>query len=363
MESEKNKILLVDDVEVNLAILSEIISAMGQIPLPAENAKEAIQILKCEMPQLILLDISMPEVDGIEFCGMLKQDVFFKDIPVIFISALDNMDDFSKAFETGAVDFITKPFEPMEVQLRVSTHLKLYHMQKELEETNKRLNAVILKKTKYLRKKQTKFYDAITRLVDYKDPDITHHYGSESEICRKLTQALQFSVEYGDQITDNYVENMDMSARVHDVGKLMLPDRVVYKKDRLNLCERKLMEQHTICGSEQIEKIYCDLEDQELLNMMIDVTKYHHECYNGSGYPSGLVGEEIPLSARIMAVVDVYDAIVNARCYKEAMSHEEAIAYLQEQAGEKFDPVIVYALVKIQRQILEGKDKSRGETL
>ncbi|HOO79705.1 MAG TPA: HD domain-containing phosphohydrolase [Lachnospiraceae bacterium] len=97
--------------------------------------------------------------------------------------------------------------------------------------------------------------------------------------------------------------------------------------------------------------------------MMIDVTKYHHECYNGSGYPSGLVGEEIPLSARIMAVVDVYDAIVNARCYKEAMSHEEAIAYLQEQAGEKFDPVIVYALVKIQRQILEGKDKSRGETL
>ena len=352
-EDRKYKILLVDDVEMNLVILSEIVSSMNLTPLTALSAKEAIEILNKETPHLILLDISMPDVNGLEFCAMLKSDVYTRDIPVIFISAMDSSEDLSQAFTVGAVDYIYKPYDSVNVRMRINTHLKLYNMQCELENANRRLNSVIKKQFRVGRDKQMEFYKIMAELAAERDPKRTYSKMSEAQMVKTLAQALQLSPEYEKQITDAYVDDLEMASILHDIGLIKIPDSIALKSEKMTQEEQKALAMHTIYGAEKVEKAAAKYKDkEEFSGVFREVILYHHENYDGTGYPYGLKGDEIPLGGRIMHVIDVYEALINDRCYRKAVSPDEAIEEIKRESGKAFDPGIVDIFAKIYKKFV-----------
>jgi putative two-component system response regulator len=345
------RILVVDDVEVNLIILEEIIKNMGYQPLLAQSVKQALQILQesSPLPRIILSDISMPDVDGFTFCSMLKKDPYTKDIPVIFISAMDTASDLSKGFELGAVDYIPKPFDKTEVEMRISTHVKLYSMQKDLEENNRQLSVVVARQMEKLRLEQKNIMTAMARLVESKENATGSHYKNILYNSRILAQGMQLSPKFEEQVTDDFIDTIESSAGLHDIGKIMLPDYILLKNAPLNFEERKIMKTHAELGAKTLIDIYEGVEKNDFVEMAIDIAWYHHECWDGTGYPKGLKGEEIPLSARIVKVVDVFDAMISKRRYKEPIPLDQALQFMQENAGREFDPDIIRVFMRIYR--------------
>lgn len=348
------KILLVDDMEMNLVILSEIIKSIGYTPLMADSAKAALDILRNELPQLILLDVSMPDMTGLEFCQLLKEDVYTREIPVIFISAMDSQDDLAKAFEIGAVDYIFKPFEPNDVKMRVNTHLKIYQMQQELEAANRELNAVIKQQMKKTSDKQKSFYSYIGKMLADRDKKRTYNAGSESHMARILAQAMQFSDVFEKDISEGFIAGMELAATVHDIGLLKVPESILLKEGALTEAERAIVRNHVVPDDKDEFFGKMDESFDGMEKMILDVICYHHERFDGQGYPNGLKGKDIPLAARIMAVIDAYDAMVNDRCYHKAVTAEEAMAILENEAGAQFDPDIIAVFKKVQRQFINN---------
>lgn len=344
-------ILVVDDVEVNLIILEEIIKNMGYEALLAQSVKEALEIIENreQLPKVILSDISMPETDGFTFCSMLKNDPYTKDIPVIFISAMDTASDLSKGFELGAVDYIPKPFEKTEVEMRISTHLKIYNMQRDLEENNKQLNLVVARQMEKLRIEQKNIMTALARLVESKENVSGSHYKNILYNSRILAEGMQLSPKFEDEVTDDFIDTIESSAGLHDIGKLMIPDQILLKNAPLDEEERRVMCTHAEFGAKTLNDIYEGVEKNDFIEMAIDIAWYHHECWDGSGYPKGLKGKEIPLSARIVKVVDVFDAMISERHYKKPIPLDQTLAYMQEKSGTIFDPDIIRVFMRIYR--------------
>ena len=344
-------ILVVDDVEVNLIILEEIIKNMGYEALLAQSVKEALEIIENreQLPKVILSDISMPETDGFTFCSMLKNDPYTKDIPVIFISAMDTASDLSKGFELGAVDYIPKPFEKTEVEMRISTHLKIYNMQRDLEENNKQLNLVVARQMEKLRIEQKNIMTALARLVESRENVSGSHYKNILYNSRILAEGMQLSPMFEDDVTDDFIDTIESSAGLHDIGKLMITDRILLKNAPLDEEERRLMCAHAELGAKTLNDIYEGVEKNDFVEMAIDIAWYHHECWDGSGYPKGLKGKEIPLSARIVKVVDVFDAMISERRYKKPIPLDQTLAYMQEKSGTDFDPDIIRVFMRIYR--------------
>ena len=344
-------ILVVDDVEVNLIILEEIIKNMGYEALLAQSVKEALQIIEDreQLPKVILSDISMPETGGFTFCSMLKNDPYTKDIPVIFISAMDTASDLSKGFELGAVDYIPKPFEKTEVEMRISTHLKIYNMQRDLEENNKQLNLVVARQMEKLRIEQKNIMTALARLVESRENVSGSHYKNILYNSRILAEGMQLSPMFEDDVTDDFIDTIESSAGLHDIGKLMIPDRILLKNAPLDEEERRIMCAHAELGAKTLNDIYEGVEKNDFVEMAIDIAWYHHECWDGSGYPKGLKGKEIPLSARIVKVVDVFDAMISERRYKKPIPLDQTLAYMQEKSGTDFDPDIIRVFMRIYR--------------
>ena len=344
-------ILVVDDVEVNLIILEEIIKNMGYEALLAQSVKEALEIIENreQLPKVILSDISMPETDGFTFCSMLKNDPYTKDIPVIFISAMDTASDLSKGFELGAVDYIPKPFEKTEVEMRISTHLKIYNMQRDLEENNKQLNLVVARQMEKLRIEQKNIMTALARLVESKENVSGSHYKNILYNSRILAEGMQLSPKFEDEVTDDFIDTIESSAGLHDIGKLMIPDQILLKNAPLDEEERRVMCTHAELGAKTLNDIYEGVEKNDFIEMAIDIACYHHECWDGSGYPKGLKGKEIPLSARIVKVVDVFDAMISERHYKKPIPLDQTLAYMQEKSGTIFDPDIIRVFMRIYR--------------
>lgn len=272
-------ILVVDDVEVNLIILEEIIKNMGYEALLAQSVKEALQIIEDreQLPKVILSDISMPETDGFTFCSMLKNDPYTKDIPVIFISAMDTASDLSKGFELGAVDYIPKPFEKTEVEMRISTHLKIYNMQRDLEENNKQLNLVVARQMEKLRIEQKNIMTALARLVESRENVSGSHYKNILYNSRILAEGMQLSPMFEDDVTDDFIDTIESSAGLHDIGKLMIPDRILLKNAPLDEEERRLMCAHAELGAKTLNDIYEGVEKNDFVEMAIDIAWYHHE--------------------------------------------------------------------------------------
>ncbi|MBQ3602083.1 MAG: response regulator [Lachnospiraceae bacterium] len=349
-------ILIVDDTTSNLMILAEMIKSIGYIARPVTSVKQAMSAIAIKKPQLILLDISMPEIDGFDFCEMLKQDITLKDIPIIFISALNSTEDKVKGFKLGAVDFISKPFELEEITLRINTHLKIFRMQNELKVHNKRLFKMFNDQVKQVTKEQETIAYTLAKLLEIRNDKNGEHIDNVGRFCKILSMGLQLSPKYEKQITASFIDSIVFASPFHDAGMAYIRDSIVLKRGPLEPEERKCMEEHTIKGAKILYETLGDTSNENI-KMAIDIAKYHHERWDGAGYPCGLSGEDIPLAARILSVADVYDILTSERCYRKAYSHEESIKIIEEEAGKQFDPEIVKVFLKIQNQFRKEENR------
>ncbi len=350
LDQEAN-ILIVDDVRANLVALTEMVRKAGFLARPVTSVKQAMQAIDAMLPHLILLDITMPEMDGFEYCAMLKKDVRTRAIPVIFVTALASTQDKIRGFHLGAVDFIVKPFEQEEVTMRINTHLKNYRMQQELESYNKRLYKLIQDQMNRITEQHKTIVYALAKLSEARDDGAGQHLKNIGKNCRMLAMSLQLSPKFEKQIDNEFIDTIEMASTLHDIGKIAISDRILLKPGKLTPEERAIIETHAEIGAKTLQEIADLNSENKMMAMAVDIAYYHHERWDGTGYPKGLSGTEIPLAARIMAIVDVYDSLVGERCYKPAYSHEESMRIIREESGKMFDPDIVEIIEKVQRQL------------
>lgn len=354
MEESTANVLIVDDVEYNLVILEEMVKSLGYEARPIDSAKRALAAIHQKLPQLILLDISMPDMDGYEFCEFLKKDVRTREIPIIFISAMDTMEDKKKGFDLGAVDFITKPFELEEVTARVTTHLKIYQMKQEQAETNRRLHKMVNDQIRRIQEEEKNFILALAKLLELQGNTSSIHLRNVAKNCRLLSMSLQFTPKFEKEVSNSFVETIEFAALLHDIGEIGISDRILSKPGALTPEEMEIVKTHSKRGADILQELLEMNSHNECLKMAVDIARYHHERWDGSGYPEGLRGEEIPLVARIAAIVDVYSALVEERCYRPPYSHEESIRIINEGAGTLFDADIIEVFNKVQNQLQKG---------
>ncbi len=325
MDDNRPTILVVDDTAENIALLVEILRADYQVKA-ARNGEQALKIAAQQpAPELILLDIMMPGIDGFEVCRRLKADPVTAHIPVIFVTARITTEDEILGFELGAVDYITKPVSPPIVKARVKTQLALY-------DQNRELDRKVRDQTHTINETRLKIIQRLGRAAEYKDDATGMHVIRMSHYARVLGLAAGMSESAADVLLN--------AAPMHDIGKIGIPDSILQKSSALDEAEWDVMKTHTEMGAEIIGE-----DESELLQMAAVVARSHHEKWDGSGYPAGLSGEEIPMVGRIVAIADVYDALTSPRPYKEAWDAERALDYLQEQAGSHFDPALVSLFV------------------
>jgi putative two-component system response regulator len=334
-------ILVVDDVPANLTLLSGMLREKGHRVRPVPSGKLALKAIKNEPPELILLDISMPEMDGFEVCSILKKDVRFRDIPIIFISALGEMLDKIKAFSIGGVDYVTKPFQVAEVEARVETHLKLRRYQAGLE-------ALVKEQVKEISDLQISAIFALSKLVESRDQETGKHLERVQIFCKLIAEKLGREEKYSDIIDAAFTKNIFNASPLHDIGKVASPDYILLKPGPLTPEEFEKMKNHTIVGSNTLEAVRKIYRKNAFINMGISIARSHHERWDGNGYPEGLKGEEIPVAARIMAIADVYDALRSKRCYKEPFAREQSIEIIRDGNGAQFDPFVVKAFWEIE---------------
>jgi putative two-component system response regulator len=301
-------ILAVDDEASNLQLLRQILQDHYRL-LFAKDASRALELARQEQPSLILLDVMMPGMSGHEACRVLKAEPATSRIPVIFVTALSDPEDEVRDFDAGAVDYITKPVSPPIVRARVRTHLSLVRMD-ELKET--RLQIV----------------QRLGLASEYKDNETGMHVIRMSHYAHLLGVAAGLNPMEADDLLH--------AAPMHDVGKIGIPDRILQKPGKLDAEEWAIMQRHAIIGGDIIGE-----HSHGMLKLARNIALTHHEKYDGSGYPNGLAGEQIPLEGRIVAIADVFDALTSARPYKPAWPLEQAVAYLEEQRGRHFDPALV----------------------
>ncbi len=351
---ETQNVLILDDVASNLIMLADIVRDAGLIPRPVPTVELAMKAVEAELPQLILTDITMPQMTGFEYCRLLKKDVKTRDIPVIFVSGLNTPESIERGIECGAVDYITKPFERNAVLMSIRTHLKYYLMQRELLINNKKLHNLISQQLRQIEDERRNMALALAALAEDRDDGTGQHLKNVSENCRLLATGLSLTHKYEKLINSDFINTLEIASKLHDIGKMAIPDRILLKEGRLTGKERSIMMMHTVAGVETLNGIYARNSQNGFIKMAIDIAYYHHEKWDGSGYPCGLSRNDIPLVARIMAVVDTYDAIVSERCYKPALSHEKAIEIIRSESGKSFDPDIVNIMCRLEKHLKHG---------
>ncbi|MCQ2506238.1 MAG: response regulator [Lachnospiraceae bacterium] len=348
---KKANILIVDDVSANLTILAEMVRELGYVPRPVSSVKQAQSAIEQILPSLILLDITMPEMTGFEFCEILKANAKTRDIPVIFISALTSKEDKIKGFELGAVDYIERPFEKAEVSMRINTHLKNFRFQQELENYNQRLHKLISEQMNKILLEQKHIIKALAILSEIKDDNTRNHLDNISSNCKLIATCLQLSPKFEKEVTNEFVENIEIAATLHDIGKLTVPDYILLKPGVLETKEMEEVKKHSRKGYEVLKSIAKSIGGNAIIDMGATISLSHHERWDGKGYPDNLKGEEIPLCARIMAIADAYDTLTGSRCYRESFTHEQTMQIIQKESGRAFDPDIVDIVVKVQKQL------------
>ncbi len=345
------RILIIDDVETNRFVLRNIITDMGHQPVLAENGKQGLKIMERIVPDLILLDVAMPEMDGFEFAEIIKKDIKTRNIPIIFISAFDEPEDIVKGFEAGGADYVTKPFIQEVVKSRVDVQLKLAEMNKSLVETNRRLQTSIAEQIHQLEaEKKNVLYALLTVVRKNACFDETHIERLQYN-CKVLSQAMQLSPKFESLVSDTFVDTIELSAPLCDLGMVGVPLDILQKKGKLTPEEADIVQSHTEIGAQILEDIKGGGDYNDFLDMSYDIALYHHEKWDGTGYPFGKSGYDIPLPAQIVALISAYCALTENRSFREAYSKEEAFAILEEVIGTEYNPEIFEVCKKIARQL------------
>lgn len=346
-KTKKNspKILIVDDLEVNVSILENIIQAEGYEPLCALNVQEALDIMKETMPQLILSDITMPGMNGLEFCKLLKSNPRTRGIPVIFITVADSREEKLAAFQAGAVDFIPKPFEPVEVIMRVNNQLESYRIKQEMEDYNRMMHKMVKEQRNQVEKERESVLLALAKVMVKRDPQIGDHLERVGYNCRVLAQSLQLVPQYEDLVSDELVETISSASKLHDIGNILMSDEL-----RERGGEGRTLGFYAEEGASILEEISMG-NSSRFLDMAIIIARYHHANWDGSGYPEDVKGQDIPLAARIVAIVNDFDTLLWKHKSGAGNPVEESLKIINERSGTIYDPGIVDVFNKVKKRL------------
>jgi putative two-component system response regulator len=339
-------ILVVDDSPENLMLMSGMLEGRYRVKV-AKSGERALALAAAKPPpDLILLDVMMPQMDGYEVCDRLKANPDTASIPVIFLTARTAVEDETHGFDCGAVDFITKPVNPATVLSRVNAHLQAKRVADFLRGKNDFLEAEVQRRTQELTAIQDVTIMVMTSLAETRDNETGNHIRRTQNYVKLLAQTLRARGVYTEQLSDRTIALLYKSAPLHDIGKVGIPDNILLKPAPLTPEEWVVMRTHTSLGRASIERAEAELGlTVDFLQTAKDIAAGHHERWDGTGYPEGLAGEHIPLAARLMALADVYDALISRRVYKAPMSHEEAMRIIAKGRGSHFDPQVVDAFM------------------
>ena len=344
----KATILVVDDMPDNLAVLGELLQPEYRV-LAANNGARALRLALSEPPpDLILLDVMMPGMDGYEVLARLKAEAATRDIPVIFVTAMDAQEEEERGLELGAADYITKPLRPRIVLARVRAQLVAKQAGDLLRDHNAFLEAEVARRMGDNLLIQEISIHALAHLAEIRDPETGNHLRRTRRFLRALARQLKAHPRFAAFLNEHTIDLMAKSAILHDIGKVGIPDHILHKPGKLDAAEWEIMQTHAKLGSDAIELAEKDAERPvEFLALAKEIAHWHHEKWDGSGYPDGLAGEAIPLSARLMALADVFDALTTPRVYKPPMSFDQARDLIVAGRGGHFDPDVVDAFLAI----------------
>ena len=375
---QRAHVLVVDDQADNLLILEDVLAEQYEVH-PATNGREALDYLAGGGgADLILLDVMMPDVDGFEVCRRLKSSESTRSIPVIFLTGLDRPEDEELGFSLGAEDFIHKPISPPVVLARVRTHLALSRATRALQRRNADLELIVAERTAEIREQarrlvaskqeviaaQASTITAFCALAEARDNETGNHIRRTQHYVRILAENLRDHPRFREKLEGEVIQLLFKSAPLHDVGKVATPDAILLKNGKLTPEEWVLMKQHCEYGRNaimQAESALGGVSDASFLLYAAEIAYGHHERWDGSGYPRGISGDAIPLSARLMAVADVYDALISRRVYKPPFPHEQALSMIVAERGRHFDPDIVDALLRVAGEFAEIAHSFRDE--
>ncbi|OYO31632.1 two-component system response regulator [Janthinobacterium sp. PC23-8] len=349
--NSKPTILVVDDTPDNIDLLRAVLENDYRTKI-AVNGERALKIAASgDQPDLILLDIMMPGMSGYDVCRALKADPATVNIPVIFVTAMSEVADEQLGLALGAVDYITKPISAPLVLARIKTQLGMKRMQDFLRDQNHYLESEVERRVREVAALQDVTIHAMASLAETRDSETGNHIRRTSHYLKALAEQVRHLPRFRDFLTDKTIELLFKTAPLHDIGKVGIPDHILLKPGRFEPHEMAIMQTHTTLGRDAI------LAAERELGIEVDFLKYakeiaysHHEKWDGTGYPLGLAGEQIPISARLMALADVYDALISCRIYKDGMRHEEAVKIITQGRGTHFDADIVDAFLQIQNQ-------------
>ena len=336
------KILIVDDAEANRSILANMFHDQFNV-LQAQNGVEALKVIEETENDfsIILLDLHMPVMNGFELLEILNQRGYMKQVPVILITGDDSADSEKKGYELGASDIIRKPFDPYIVRTRISNIVELYMHKNHLEELVENQTREIKRQAEKLKETNIQFIDALSNFVEFRNLESAQHNHRIRTFTRVLLEKVsELYPEY--KLTEDLIEKISLAAAMHDVGKITIPDVILLKPGRLTKDEFEIMKTHTTRGCDIIDMVASIQGEEEFYNYCYEICRYHHERYDGRGYPDGIAKDDIPLAAQVVAIADVYDALVSVRVYKEAYSKETAYQMIMDGECGIFSPRILY---------------------
>ena len=350
---QKPVVLVVEDKRDNILLINEILKKEYQVRY-ATNGEKALETVKRVPPDIILMDVMMPVMDGYEACRRIKEDIALRDIPILFLTAGSDKADEQKGFALGAADFIAKPIHPLILTARIRTHLALRQSRELLMDQNKYLEKEAAKRTRDTFALQEASIMAMAALAETRDHETGEHLQRTKIYIRELADYMRQMKKYETVLTPKKIEFITVSAPLHDIGKVGIPDHILLKPGVLSAEEFEIMKKHTTIGRDAITCAERWMGGANtFLNCAKEIAYSHHEKWDGTGYPQGLSGNKIPLSARLMAVSDVYDALTTRRIYKEAIPHKDAVSIIRADSGKHFDPDVVEAFLALQERFRE----------
>jgi putative two-component system response regulator len=367
VSKERNKIILVDDTKTSLDMGRNLLKTFYEV-YPATSAEKMFEILKNVSPDLILLDIEMPEINGYEAIKRLKNDDRYADIPVIFLTAHDDEESELEGFDLGATDYVPKPFSGPLLLKRIEKEILLVRQRKDLLQNQEmlknyaeNLTKMVQEKTEEISELQNTVLGTVTDMVEFRDQLTGGHILRTKLYLKALLDQMKSAGVYAEDIFSWDEEAFLSSAQLHDVGKIAIPDNILGKPGKLTPEEFEVMKTHVTVGVDAIERIMGKTREHAFLQHALHIVGTHHEKWDGSGYPIGLKGKNIPLEGRLMAIADVYDALVMARPYKHALSPEEARNIIHEGSGKHFEPQLVDAFLSVDSIFREIMTKEESE--
>jgi len=359
---EKPTILVVDDTPDNLTLMTALLKDDYRVKV-AHNGERALRLVQgSDPPALVLLDIMMPGMDGYEVCRRLKADPLTESIPIIFLTARSEAEDETRGLSMGAVDYIVKPISPPVVMARIRTQLMLKSASDFLRGKSDLLESEVARRTAEIQDLQDAMVLSMASLAETRDNETGNHLRRTQHYVKRLAQQLRLNPRFADELDDRCIDLLFKSAPLHDIGKVGIPDSILLKPSRLDPAEFEIMKTHTTLGRDAIVHAEQALgHEVPFLRFAKEIALSHQEKWDGSGYPEALVGEAIPLSARLMALADVYDALISKRVYKPAFTHEDSVRMILEGSGTHFDPDVAQAFQAVQEDFRQIAARYRDE--